>query len=771
MSDLLFESISLAVVLITFLLLLKSGRAMELNHQGGWSLIIAGFTFLVFGSILDILDEFAPFKFLDFWEEMAGTLPGYILLALGFYRWFPEITKLKKAEEKLRRANHSLARQVQQRKLAMEDLANAKDQAEKANQSKDAFLATMSHEIRTPINIILGMQELLKDAELSSKYREYLHLSITAGKRLLFLINDLLDFAQIDQGKFTLDHRDFDLRKLMDEVTMILAPLASAKGVELTAHIPAHLPTHFQGDPNRLGQIFTNLLTNAIKFTPAGGCVDLHGGPIGHHDDEKLEFLFEVRDTGSGIPAEKREVIFNRFTQADNSPSRAHEGTGLGLAITKYLVLLMEGEIGVDDNLHAPTGSTFFFSITLQKQSGNYLDTAITSTPLTGYSIRLFDCEGLQLTMLTDHLERWGSRVLRNDEEAPLDPDENQKIVIVNHKPGSHDDFLPLQHLTADSRLLILTDLLDQAWDQAATYVGSISCLQKPVSSERLLNAILNAQSDESIHANNDQEERLSPVGSVLVVDDQTTNLLLTKALLEKIGFTEDAIDLADSGKKALSLVIDNPYQLILLDLRMPNMDGYQTARAIRAAQLEKRGQPIPIVAFSGDITKKSKKKCLQAKMDGLLAKPASLSDLKRVIKKYFSYTSHDLDEKQQESSPGTSTLTAALDAMGLPPENHGEVAEVLIEQLPSLMKGLEQAIIDREEEKARATAHVLKGSMANVLFPTLKDPSVRVHQSIRNKEWMLARKELENYRAILNPIMHSIQTYLTTTKQQKSDG
>ncbi len=231
-------------------------------------------------------------------------MPGYILLTIGFYRWFPEIVRLKKTEEKLRKVNDALAHRMEERRQAMVELAKARDQAEEANQSKDAFLATISHEIRTPMNIVLGMLELLKDAKLNHKYREYLHLSTTAGKRLLFLINDLLDFAQIDQGKFSLDHRDFDLRKLMDDVTMILSPLASAKGVELTAHISSHLPTAFRGDQNRLGQIFTNLIANAIKFTPAGGSVDLHGGPITQLDN-KTEFMFEIRDTGVGIPEEK----------------------------------------------------------------------------------------------------------------------------------------------------------------------------------------------------------------------------------------------------------------------------------------------------------------------------------------------------------------------------------------------------------------------------------------------------------------------------------
>lgn len=764
MSDIIFESSNLLVVLITFGLLLKSGRKMRMERQRGWYLIVAGFSFLVLGNFLDVLDEFPYFAGLDLFEEALGTLPGYILLSVGFYLWFPEIIKLNKAEDKLRKHNDALAHRMDERKQAMRELAKARDLAEDANQSKDAFLATMSHEIRTPMNIVLGMHELLKDADLTPKFQEYLHLSITAGKRLLFLINDLLDFAQIDQGKFVLDKREFDLRKLMDEVTMIMAPLASAKGVELTAHISGHLPTNFYGDPNRLGQIFTNLLTNAIKFTPAGGSVDLHGGPISNNGG-KTEFLFEIRDTGEGIPPEKRDAIFNRFTQIDNSTTRAHEGTGLGLAISKHLIQLMDGEIGIDNNIHSEVGSTFFFSVVLENQKKNSPINYPTA-PLQGYLVYLFGCDGLQLTMLTDHLEQWGAKVYtENSINNP--PQDKFNLVIVNHKPGSGDDFIPVEHLTEKNRLLVLTDLLDQAWDQAATtFVDSITCLQKPVSSNRLLKAILNPYSDENIFSNSISEPRINPDGSIMVVDDQTTNLLLTKAMLEKIGFCEASIDLAESGRQALELAIEKKYQLILLDLRMPNMDGYQTARALRAAKSAK-SQNVPIIAYTGDITKKSIRKCTQSGMAGLLAKPTSLSDLKTVIQEHFSFVTIENDA-YEETTLASTTITDALETMGLPPENHREVAEVLVEQIPSLIKGLEKHIQEKDEEQSRATAHVLKGSMANVLFTSLKEPSLQIHKSIRKKEWRQAKKDLANYQSILNPIMRSIQEFLASSTPEE---
>ncbi|MBF0193176.1 MAG: response regulator [Magnetococcales bacterium] len=763
MSDLFFESINLAVIFGAFIFILRASTQMGAEQRRGWYFVVSGFLFLIAGHILDILDEFQQYKDLDYIEEAFGIMPGYILLIIGFYRWFPEIVKLKKTEEKLRKVNEALAHRSEERRQAMVELAKARDHAEEANQSKDAFLATISHEIRTPMNIVLGMLELLKDAKLNQKYREYLHLSSTAGKRLLFLINDLLDFAQIDRGKFTLDHRDFDLRKLMDDVTMILSPLASAKGVELTAHISSQLPTSFRGDQNRLGQIFTNLIANAIKFTPAGGSVDLHGGPITIFDN-KTEFLFEIRDTGVGIPEGKRDEIFNRFTQIDNSTSRNHEGTGLGLAISKHLVRMMDGEIGIDVNLHSKSGSTFYFTIVLENQpettTKNNKD-----LPLKDYKIQLHNCEGLQLTMLTDHLEKWGAKIFTQD---PMQyKTDKYDLIIVNHKPDTEEGFIPLQYLDTKCQLIILTDLLDQAWDQAATSLGPITCLQKPVSAERLLNAILNPQIEDHNYTHSAAKNHITPEGSILLVDDQATNLLLTKALLEKIGFPLDAIDIADSGKIALELIAKKSYQLVLLDLRMPNMDGYQTAKAIGELKQKKGSKPIPIIAFTGDITKKSRRKCTQAGMVGVLAKPTSLSDLRAVIKEYFTFTLGD-DAKRIELDKKSNELSAALESMGLPPENHREVAQVLAEQLPSLISSLSSAIQEHKEEQARAIAHVLKGSMANVLFPTLKDPSVQVHKQVRKKEWRRAKEELRNYRSILNPIMNSIKYYLQKSADQK---
>ncbi|MBF0358004.1 MAG: response regulator [Magnetococcales bacterium] len=766
MSDLLFESTNLVVILGAFIFVLHASTKLSKEQHRGFPFVISGFCFLILGHILDILDEFQQFQNLGIWEEAVGIAPGYLLLTIGFYLWFPEIIRLTKTEEKLRKVNDALAHRMEERRQAMVELAKARDLAEEANRSKNSFLATVSHEIRTPMNIVLGMHELLKDADLRPKYQEYLHLSTSAGKRLLFLINDLLDFAQIDQGKFTLEHRDFNLRLLMDEVTMILSPLASAKGIELTAHISSHIPTSFRGDQNRLGQIFTNLIANAIKFTPPGGSIDIHGGPITRKDN-KTEFLFEIRDTGIGIPEDKRSAIFDRFTQVDESTSRNHEGTGLGLAIAKHLVEMMGGNIGIDNNLNSATGCTFFFSICLENRpEDDKID--INHLPLDGYAIHLLECEGLQLTMLTDHLEKWGAKIYTD--QNPADESHQFDIVIVNHKPDSDKDFIPIKHLEKNDQLLILTDLLDQAWDQAAASIGSVTCLQKPVSSERLLTAILSKKMDSHNFDSSNKQIQSAPEGSILIVDDQETNLLLTKALLEKIGFHESAIDMADSGKKAIELNKDKKYQLILLDLRMPKMDGFQTAEAMLKAEWVGKTNAPKIIAFTGDITKKSRKKCIQAGMVGILAKPTSLADLQAVIKEHFTFIiRHEEPDNNQEEVP-SNTLISALDSMGLPIENHREVAEVLAEQLPSLTKSLDLHITAEDEEQARAVAHVLKGSMANVLFPSLKEPSVQIHKQIRKNEWLLAKNELRSYMKVLGPIMNSINYYLNTAQELETE-
>ncbi|MBF0128083.1 MAG: PAS domain S-box protein, partial [Magnetococcales bacterium] len=255
---------------------------------------------------------------------------------------------------------------VTMRVQAERELQEAKLKAESASQAKSDFLATMSHEIRTPLNVVLGILELLKVSEMTPTQQDQVQLALGSGKMLLYLINDILDYSKIEANLLELDAIPFNLHTLLEEIALSMAPLAHAKQVELTGFFPQESPLAVRGDPNRLLQIFTNLIGNAIKFTPPGGQVEFHGGPV-RQNHETIEFLFEIRDTGIGIPVSEREHIFERFIQANTSSTRQHGGTGLGLAICQRLIHLMRGAIGVDDNPLASSGCIFHFTIQLQR--------------------------------------------------------------------------------------------------------------------------------------------------------------------------------------------------------------------------------------------------------------------------------------------------------------------------------------------------------------------------------------------------------------------
>ncbi|MBF0418218.1 MAG: hypothetical protein HQL86_08220, partial [Magnetococcales bacterium] len=282
-------------------------------------------------------------------------------------------------------------------------------QALSESRAKSEFLAIMSHEIRTPMNVVLGMLELLREAPLDYERREQVRLAYGSGKTLLALIDNVLDFSKMEADRLELDEMDFDLRALVDESALILATLAHTKEIELTPFFPHGMPTAVRGDVNRLRQVFTNLLGNAIKFTPEYGSVELHGGPVGPGLDGRTEYLFEVRDTGPGVPMADRLRIFDMFARSEGHRVQGFPGTGLGLAISRRLVERMGGEIGVDDNPHASSGSIFHFTIQLQQQPPG-VGVEPGRDQFTHLRVLCVEIDGLQRLFLEDVFELFGSR-------------------------------------------------------------------------------------------------------------------------------------------------------------------------------------------------------------------------------------------------------------------------------------------------------------------------------------------------------------------------
>ncbi|MBF0623998.1 MAG: response regulator [Magnetococcales bacterium] len=782
----LFHFLGMVLAGILFMRALFQGRALA----------AFGFLLLAVGRIFQV---WASFKWSshvpDFWWLPLPDLTGLSLLAWDFWSHARSSREMPPPGAATAADTHALQAKLEETvRQRTRELQEARDQAVSANRAKSAFLAEMSHEIRGPLNVVLGLLELLNRAPLASQYREYLQLSHSSGRAVLSLLNDTLDFSKIEAGKLILDRQDFDLRALVDEAALMMAPLAHAKGVELTAFVPRGMNTAVRGDPNRLRQIFINLLGNAVKFTPRGGWVELHGGIVSR-EETGVEYHFEVWDTGVGVPEDQRERIFAKFEQG-TSGYRTGEGTGLGLTISKRLVEMMGGQIGVDANPREQTGSVFHFSILLEEGEQASGPSALRSWP--GVRALVVGSGGLQRVLLEDFFR---DRQLDHDYEAELpaarerfraarDSERPYNLMIVNQKAGKHETFQWSRADGSDAArgapgVILLTDLLDHGWDQAAHLPGRVLCLQKPFNAGRLQQAIDRLVDGEG--------EALTPIPllvgeaapppaptwrpgpggyeqRILLVDDQEANLKVTRGMLLTLGCRTDRVDMVDDGHQAVRACDGTPYDLVLMDCRMPAMGGLEATRAIRAAEDRAGGHRILVVALTADVTDSGRAACMAAGMDGVMTKPLTLRHMETLLERLFGPPGN----RPRVAGAGETVpvdVSTAMGSFGLPRETFQEVAELIVAQIPELLAAMARDLDSRRTEEARARAHVLRGSMANAIFPALKEPSQRLHGRIRTQSWEGAQQALADLDRAFEPILNGLRTYLKTHDDRGGDG
>ncbi len=658
--------------------------------------------------------------------------------------------------------------------------------AEEADRAKSTFLATMSHEIRTPMNAVLGMLELLREAPLEQQHMEKIKIAFGSGRSLLALINNILDYSKIEAGQFSLDQVEFNLRELLYDVVRSMAILAQAKQIELVGYIPQELPAAMIGDPNRIRQIFANLIGNAIKFTPEGGRIECHGGPM-TQDADSIEYLFEVRDTGIGIPADQREYVFDQFTQSERSSGRQYGGTGLGLTICKRLVEMMDGGIEVDENPHAASGSIFHFTIKLEKAAHGAVQQR--HSALQEVRTLIVGSDGMQLVLLVNALGAWGLRQeescelhkARESIKGALQDGNPYGLIIVNKQP--QDDLLgqlgAVHGLDDAACYIILTDFLDQSWDNAAYMPGNTVCLKKPVNTMQLHNAIIqlfNVEaaslpptlvSDVKIAAN-----RVGHQGvKVLVVDDVYSNLQVIVGMLTALGMNREHCQVAKSGKEAVELFKKGGYDMVFMDCQMPDIDGYQATEAIRYWEKAENLAPCKIIAFTADVTPESRRLGHAAGMDDFLNKPVTIPALSNMVARYLPTVSAVVDtETGSEAGRDPAKTPTPLNghgikntllSIGLPEHDLPEIARVISFQLPELINNLARDLETSDADLVRATSHVLKGSMVNVLFPALKSHTSQLHENIKAEDWQQAREQLSQVRKVYAPIAEELRAYI----------
>lgn len=628
---------------------------------------------------------------------------------------------------------------------------DALDMAEESLRLKSEFLASMSHEIRTPMNGVLGMLGLLEQSALSKQQAHQVELANSSAQSLLALINDILDFSKIEAGKLELEILAFDIRKQFGELAESMAIRAQEKNLELILDLVGVNYSIIKGDPSRLRQILSNLVGNAIKFTPSGEVVIKASLK---ECDNQLKLICSVTDTGIGIPADKVQSLFDSFTQVDATTTRKYGGTGLGLAIVKQLCVLMGGDVSIESEVNQ--GSRVTFSINLEKSEK--AEKVLPIVDIKGFDVLIVEDNITNLNVLSEQLTVWGANVTQFQNSAQA-LDFFKQISISSFSIIFIDMYLPnIDGITlgkrilensnmGESKLILMTPMGEAIDSKHLSDIGFTSYFPKPATTTDLFDALSAATSNKR---NADFSERPSSTESsasnlqqlignklpknskILLVEDNRINQAVILGVLANISLHADVVE---NGLEAIDILIksevDSSYQLIIMDCQMPELDGYETTKRIRKGNVGERYKAIPIIAMTANAMKGDEEKCFAAGMSDYATKPVDATELQQKLCQWLGVREQVLDEDnkvvEHSKTENASMLYAAEEGNAVWQKqeflkrvrNNERLAknliELFIQEAPTLVKSLQAALEENDYEEIIGFSHKLKGSARNL--------------------------------------------------------